>query len=145
MGRIAIEGFYDNIVDLTDEERAEIALVAEDEEALKAQLGIDALWGEPGWTSREREWGRPTLDLNGIWGGFQGEGIKTVTPSERTSRSPAAWCRIRIRRQSSTPSDVTWKPTDRRARRLRSSACRVPPHLLPSIAATRCTRPRKSC
>jgi acetylornithine deacetylase/succinyl-diaminopimelate desuccinylase-like protein len=81
-GRIAIEGFYDNIVDLTAEERAEIALVAEDEEALKAQLGIDSLWGEPGWTSREREWGRPTLDLNGIWGGFQGEGIKTVTPSE---------------------------------------------------------------
>lgn len=81
-GRIAIEGFYDNIVDLTEEERAEIALVADDEEALKAQLGIDSLWGEPGWTSREREWGRPTLDLNGIWGGFQGEGIKTVTPSE---------------------------------------------------------------
>jgi len=81
-GRIAIDGFYDNVVDLTAEERAEIALVAEDEEALKAQLGIDSLWGEPGWTSREREWGRPTLDLNGIWGGFQGDGIKTVTPSE---------------------------------------------------------------
>jgi acetylornithine deacetylase/succinyl-diaminopimelate desuccinylase-like protein len=81
-GRIAIDGFYDNIVDLTEAERAEIALVAEDEEALKAQLGIDSLWGEPGWTAREREWGRPTLDLNGIWGGFQGDGIKTVTPSE---------------------------------------------------------------
>ena len=81
-GRIAIDGFYDNIVDLTDEERAEIALVAEDEEALKERLGIDSLWGEPGWTAREREWGRPTLDLNGIWGGFQGKGIKTVTPSE---------------------------------------------------------------
>jgi acetylornithine deacetylase/succinyl-diaminopimelate desuccinylase-like protein len=81
-GRIAIEGFYDDVVDLTDEERQEIALVAEDEEELKAQLGIDALWGEPGWTAREREWGRPTLDLNGIWGGFQGEGVKTVTPSE---------------------------------------------------------------
>lgn len=81
-GRIAIEGFYDNVVDLTAEERAEIALVAEDEEALKTQLGLESLWGEPGWTSREREWGRPTLDLNGIWGGFQGDGIKTVTPSE---------------------------------------------------------------
>jgi acetylornithine deacetylase/succinyl-diaminopimelate desuccinylase-like protein len=81
-GRIAIDGFYDNVVDLTDDERAEIALVAEDEGALKEQLGIDSLWGEPGWTSREREWGRPTLDLNGIWGGFQGQGIKTVTPSE---------------------------------------------------------------
>ncbi|MBA2775811.1 MAG: dipeptidase [Chloroflexia bacterium] len=81
-GRIAIEGFYDNIVDLTNDERSEIALVAEDDEALKAKLGIDSLWGEPGWTAREREWGRPTLDMNGIWGGFQGEGIKTVTPSE---------------------------------------------------------------
>lgn len=81
-GRIAIDGFYDNIVDLTDDERAEIALAADDEEVLMAELGIDSLWGEPGWTSREREWGRPTLDLNGIWGGFQGDGIKTVTPSE---------------------------------------------------------------
>ncbi|HYI23891.1 MAG TPA: dipeptidase [Thermomicrobiales bacterium] len=81
-GRIAIDGFYDDVVDLTDEERAEIALVPEDEDALKARLDIDSLWGEPGWTAREREWGRPTLDLNGIWGGFQGDGIKTVTPSE---------------------------------------------------------------
>jgi acetylornithine deacetylase/succinyl-diaminopimelate desuccinylase-like protein len=81
-GRIAIEGFYDNIVDLSEAERAEIALVAEDDEALMAKLGIDSLWGEPGWTAREREWGRPTLDLNGIWGGFQGDGIKTVTPCE---------------------------------------------------------------
>ncbi|MBA2470511.1 MAG: dipeptidase [Chloroflexia bacterium] len=81
-GRIAVAGFYDPVVDLTDEERAEIALVAEDDEALKTTLGIDSLWGEPGWTAREREWGRPTLDLNGIWGGFQGDGIKTVTPSE---------------------------------------------------------------
>ncbi len=81
-GRIAVDGFYDPVVDLTTEERAEIALVAEDDEALMTTLGIDSLWGEPGWTSREREWGRPTLDLNGIWGGFQGDGIKTVTPSE---------------------------------------------------------------
>jgi acetylornithine deacetylase/succinyl-diaminopimelate desuccinylase-like protein len=81
-GRIAVDGFYHPVVDLSEEERAEIALVAEDEEGLKATLGIDALWGEPGWTAREREWGRPTLDLNGIWGGFQGDGIKTVTPSE---------------------------------------------------------------
>lgn len=81
-GRISVDGFYDPVVDLTADERAEIALVAEDDEALMATLAIDSLWGEPGWTSREREWGRPTLDLNGIWGGFQGDGIKTVTPSE---------------------------------------------------------------
>ena len=81
-GRITVDGFYEQVLDLTDEERAEIALVAEDDEALKSSLGINSLWGEPGWTSREREWGRPTLDLNGIWGGLQGDGIKTVTPSK---------------------------------------------------------------
>ncbi len=70
-GRIAVDGFYDPVVDLTYHERVEIALVAEDDDALRAELGVDSLWGEPGWTSREREWGRPTLDLNGIWGGFQ--------------------------------------------------------------------------
>jgi acetylornithine deacetylase/succinyl-diaminopimelate desuccinylase-like protein len=88
-GRIAVDGFYHPVVDLSEEERAEIALVAEDEEGLKATLGIDALWGEAGWTAREREWGRPTLDLNGIWGGFQGDGIKP------TSRSPVGWFPIR--------------------------------------------------
>ncbi|HEU0165748.1 MAG TPA: M20/M25/M40 family metallo-hydrolase, partial [Thermomicrobiales bacterium] len=44
--------------------------------------GLDELWGEKGWTPRERIWGRPTLDMNGIWGGFQGEGVKTVTPNQ---------------------------------------------------------------
>jgi acetylornithine deacetylase/succinyl-diaminopimelate desuccinylase-like protein len=53
----------------------------DDEEEMR-KLGIDSLWGEAGFTSRERQWSRPTLDLNGIWGGFQGDGVKTVTPAE---------------------------------------------------------------
>jgi acetylornithine deacetylase/succinyl-diaminopimelate desuccinylase-like protein len=79
-GRVLVRGFYDAVKVLTDDERAEMAALPVDEAALKEELGIDSLWGEPGWTARERQWARPTLDLNGIWGGFQGEGIKTVTP-----------------------------------------------------------------
>jgi acetylornithine deacetylase/succinyl-diaminopimelate desuccinylase-like protein len=81
-GRVLIDGFYDAVRDLTDDERAEIAAVPFDEEDEKAKLGIDEFWGEQGWTPVEREWGRPTADFNGIWGGFQGDGSKTVTPRE---------------------------------------------------------------
>lgn len=81
-GRVLVEGFYDDVRELTQEERDEIALLAIDEEEEKRKLGVDALWGESGYTARERQWGRPTADLNGIWGGFQGEGVKTVTPRE---------------------------------------------------------------
>lgn len=81
-GRVQIEGFYDAVIDLTPEERAEIAAVPFDAEAEMAALGITEFWGEPGWTPREREWARPTVDFNGIWGGFQGQGSKTVTPRE---------------------------------------------------------------
>ncbi|MDQ4045499.1 MAG: M20/M25/M40 family metallo-hydrolase, partial [Chloroflexota bacterium] len=77
-----IDGFYDKVHDLTEEERAEIAEVPFDEEEYKQELGLDELWGEEGWTPRERQWARPTADFNGIWGGFQGEGTKTVTPRE---------------------------------------------------------------
>ncbi|HWV35921.1 MAG TPA: dipeptidase [Thermomicrobiales bacterium] len=81
-GRVQVAGFYDKVKDLTAEDRAEIARAEFDEEEFKRDLGLDELWGEAGWTPRERIWGRPTLDLNGIWGGFQGEGTKTVTPNQ---------------------------------------------------------------
>lgn len=81
-GRVQVEGFYDRVRDLTDEERAEIAAVPFDEAGFMAELGLDELWGEAGWTPVERQWTRPTLDMNGIWGGFQGDGSKTVTPRE---------------------------------------------------------------
>ncbi|HEV2126987.1 MAG TPA: dipeptidase [Thermomicrobiales bacterium] len=81
-GRVQVEGFYDKVHDLTEEERAEIAEVPFDEEEFRQELGLDELWGEKGWTPRERMWARPTADFNGIWGGFQGEGTKTVTPRE---------------------------------------------------------------
>ena len=81
-GTVLVEGFYDGIPPLTDEERRQIAAVPFDEEELMADLGVDALWGEAGYTPRERAWVRPTLEVIGMWGGFQGDGIKTVLPSE---------------------------------------------------------------
>src|SRR6185312_5450375 len=80
--RVAIEGFYDNVHELTLQERADIAAVPFNEEAYRASVNAPALWGEKGYSPLERAWTRPTLDMNGIWGGFQGAGNKTVTPCE---------------------------------------------------------------
>ncbi len=80
-GRIAVAGFYDDVVELDEAARSAIAAVPNDEEGYRQQLGIPEFFGEPGYTTRERNWIRPTLELNGMWGGFQGEGTKTVIPS----------------------------------------------------------------
>ena len=81
-GRIRIPGFYDDVVALSDAERAAVAALPFDEEALRAELGVPALVGESGWTTMERVGARPTLDVNGIWGGFSGEGSKTIIPGQ---------------------------------------------------------------
>lgn len=81
-GRIAVDGFYDDVADLTDDERAAIARVPFDEEEYLDTLGLEATFGEAGYTTRERVWARPTLEVNGMWSGFQGEGIKTVLANE---------------------------------------------------------------
>ncbi len=81
-GRILVEGFYDAVVPLTDNERRRFAAAPFDGEAYMEDLGVEALWGEAGYTPRERTWARPTLEINGVWGGFQGEGVKTVLPAE---------------------------------------------------------------
>ncbi len=80
-GRIAVEGFYDDVAELSSDERAAIALVPFDGGQYLEELGLEEGFGEPGYTNRERGWVRPTLEMNGIWGGFQGEGIKTVLPN----------------------------------------------------------------
>lgn len=80
-GKILVEGFYDDVIDLSEQDRADIAAVPFDETEYLENLGLEATFGEPGYTTRERSWGRPTLEINGIWGGFQGEGIKTVLPN----------------------------------------------------------------
>lgn len=81
-GRVSIEGFYDDVRPLTPQEREAIARVPFDEEAYCSALGVRALRGEEGYSPLERVWARPTLEVNGIWGGFQGEGVKTVLPAE---------------------------------------------------------------
>ncbi|MEM7116955.1 MAG: dipeptidase [Chloroflexota bacterium] len=81
-GKIAIEGFYDDVRDLTDEERKQFSESPYDAEEHKSQLGISQFFGEPGYSNRERNWARPTMDINGMWGGYQGDGTKTVIPSK---------------------------------------------------------------
>jgi len=81
-GRIAIEGIYDDVKPLDEEERAEFAKVSESDKDVMKELSVDALWGEKGYTSDERNWARPALDINGVWGGYAGEGGKTVIPHE---------------------------------------------------------------
>ena len=79
-GRIRVPGFYDDVVVLSDAERASLAALPFDEDAFRAELDVTMLVGESGWTTMERRWARPTLDVNGIWGGFSGEGSKTIIP-----------------------------------------------------------------
>lgn len=80
-GKIAVKGFYDDVRPLHEDERQAIARVPFDEEDYKAGHGVEELFGEPGYTTLERLWVRPTLEVNGMWGGFQGTGIKTVLPN----------------------------------------------------------------
>jgi len=80
-GKVLVDGFYDDVRPLTAAYREHIARVPFDEEAYKAQLGVEELFGEAGYTPLERIWARPTLEINGLWGGFQGEGTKTVLPN----------------------------------------------------------------
>jgi len=83
---ITIPGFYDDVVVATAEERKLMAEAPFTEKAYKNDLGINELWGEEGYSTIERTGIRPTLELNGIWGGYQGEGAKTVLPSKATAK-----------------------------------------------------------
>lgn len=80
-GKVLVNGFYDDVRSLSDAERAQIAQVPYNDSDYMAELGVAELFGEPGYTTYERAWARPTLEVNGIWGGFQDEGLKTVIPS----------------------------------------------------------------
>lgn len=81
-GRITIPGFYDKVAELTKEEREALNRAPFDLESYKRELGIMDVYGEKGFTTLERTGIRPTLDVNGIWGGYTGEGAKTVLPSK---------------------------------------------------------------
>ena len=96
-GKIAIEGFFDCVVPLTGDDRASIAAVPFDDYEYKRQLGVDELFGEPGYTTLERAWARPTL---GTCGGFQGEASKTVLPAKAGAKIT---CRLH---QNQEPEEI---------------------------------------
>ena len=80
-GRIKIPGFYDDVVELRPEERAEFAKLPFNEKKYRQELGAPKLFGETGYTTLERVWARPTFEVNGVLSGFTGEGAKTVIPA----------------------------------------------------------------
>lgn len=79
-GRIQVPGFYDEVVELTDAERAQFNALSFDEPSFMKQIGVEGVSGEAGFTTLERRWARPTCDVHGFWGGYSGEGAKTVLP-----------------------------------------------------------------
>ncbi|WP_461532184.1 dipeptidase [Sinomicrobium sp.] len=95
---ITIPGFYDKVIEISPEERSEMAKAPFSLEQYKNALDIDDVYGEKGYTTNERNSIRPTLDVNGIWGGYTGEGAKTVIPS-------AAYAKISMR----LVPDQNWK------------------------------------
>lgn len=86
---ITIPGFYDDVLEATSEERKLMAKAPFDETEYKKDLGVQYLWGEKGYSTPERTGIRPTLELNGIWGGYTGEGAKTVLPSNASAKISA--------------------------------------------------------
>ena len=97
--RITIPGFYDDVAELSASEREALNRAPFDADAYKEDLGIGELWGEEGYTTIERTGIRPTLEVNGIWGGYIGEGAKTVLPSK-------AYAKISMRLVPNQQSDV---------------------------------------
>jgi acetylornithine deacetylase/succinyl-diaminopimelate desuccinylase-like protein len=86
---ITIPGFYDDVIQSSIAERALMAKAPFDEAEYKQDLGIDAVYGEQGYSTNERTGIRPTIEVNGIWGGYTGEGAKTVLPSKATAKISA--------------------------------------------------------
>jgi acetylornithine deacetylase/succinyl-diaminopimelate desuccinylase-like protein len=85
-GKITIPGFYDDVLKLSKEERAAFKKLPWSDKKFAKELGVKELYGEKGFTTIERLWARPTLECNGIWGGFTGEGAKTVLPSKASAK-----------------------------------------------------------
>ncbi len=86
---ISIPGFYDDVLVASPEERKMLAQAPFDEKEYEDDLGLKSLWGEKGFSTNERTGIRPTLEVNGIWGGYQGEGSKTVLPSRAFAKISA--------------------------------------------------------
>jgi succinyl-diaminopimelate desuccinylase len=85
-GRIQLPGFYDDVVPLTEREREGFRALPLTDSEFMQQIGVDGLSGERGYTALERRWARPTLDINGLTSGYQGEGAKTVLPAKASAK-----------------------------------------------------------
>ncbi len=85
-GRIQLPGFYDDVQPLEDGERAMWSKLNFSDEAFAKQLGVSGLIGEAGYNTLERRWARPTFDVHGLWGGYQGEGGKTIIPAKASAK-----------------------------------------------------------
>jgi len=85
-GKITIPGFYNDVQALTKEERSSFKKLPWNDKKYAKELGLKCLYGEKGFTTLERLWARPTLECNGIWGGYIGEGAKTVLPSKASAK-----------------------------------------------------------
>jgi acetylornithine deacetylase/succinyl-diaminopimelate desuccinylase-like protein len=96
-GRVTVPGFYDDVAELTGEERAQVAAAPFDEAAFREVAGdVPATFGENGYTTTERRTVRPTLEINGVWGGYQGPGSKTIIPARAGAKIT---CRLVPRQQ----------------------------------------------
>lgn len=102
-GKILVEGFYDAVVPLSEADRAAIAEIPFDAQEYQERIGISALVAEPGYTPQEHLMARPTLEVNGIWGGFQGEGVKTVLPAEAHAKIT---CRLVVNQDPASIVDL---------------------------------------
>ncbi len=85
-GRIQLPGFYDDVAPLSERERQEFSELPFDEAEFKKMLNVEGLTGETGYSTLERRWARPSFDVNGLWGGYQGEGAKTVLPASAAAK-----------------------------------------------------------
>ncbi len=85
-GHITVPGFYDKVLPLSDAERKILAQAPFSEQEFMQEAGVKGVWGEKGYTTKEQISARPTLEINGIWGGFTGEGPKTVLPARATAK-----------------------------------------------------------
>jgi acetylornithine deacetylase/succinyl-diaminopimelate desuccinylase-like protein len=85
-GRVQVPGFYDDVLPLSDEERGQFASLPFDERSFLEKLGVNAAYGEAGFTTLERRWARPTCDINGMLSGYTGEGPKTIVPAKAMAK-----------------------------------------------------------
>ena len=104
---IAVPGFYDDVVALTEAQREMIAKTDMSEEDYKAITGVPTMWGDQRFTIRERLAARPILDINGMWTGWSGPGPKTIIPSKAGPNLVRAWWPIRTHRKFTNSSSNT--------------------------------------